>query len=632
MKIPQFLYVSAPYRTVAIMSALSAFAPGASATTFDYIGGASGSTTSPVSGNWTTAASWSGGTAPTSSLDNILTFGGSGSGTYTSTYSTAAFSLNQLTLNSSSSGVSKISSNASTGVLNFVNNTAATGPQIVQSGSGAFLIGETFSLNGITLANTLTISGTGTGSVGLTTNISGAGGIIMSGAGVLKLSGNNTYTGGVTINSGTVDAGYGNGNRLGTGALTLAGGKLSLTDDTARNWNQSSVAVTGNTTLVSNRVTAGAGVIQTINGAVSMGANTLTVQAGDLVTSGTAGVKLGSTMTLTGNATLSVGAGAILQVNEVAATAFSLTKDGEGEVSLLNTARHTGGTIINAGKLTVGNNDILGLFAPITVNGGTLDYGSFRAYAGVVTLAGGSITGTTSFLQGTSYDLRSGSISKILTGDNVVATKSTSGTVRLSGVNTYTGATNINAGTLLVNGSLHASSAVALNAAATLGGTGTVFGTVTTGGATSIISPGDSSAAAFTVGALNATAGATFNFDLGTTSDQLAITGLFTGSTGTEGLMFNFSNAGGLAANTIYTLVTFGSSSGLDVTDFTSGSIAAGFVLDGTFGTGGFAISGNSVQVRFATASIIPEPSAAALLAAVFAATTVVCGRRRRGQ
>jgi autotransporter-associated beta strand protein len=69
-------------------------------------------------------------------------------------------------------------------------------------------------------------------------------------------------------------------------------------------------------------------------------------------------------------------------------------------------------------------------------------------------------------------------------------TKSTSGTVTLSGANSYTGPTVINAGTLQVDGSLSAS-AVTVNAG-TLAGVGTITGPVTLTGGT--LAPGDSPA------------------------------------------------------------------------------------------------------------------------------------------
>src|SRR5262245_44261268 len=63
------------------------------------------------------------------------------------------------------------------------------------------------------------------------------------------------------------------------------------------------------------------------------------------------------------------------------------------------------------------------------------------------------------------------------------------GTLMLSGINTYTGATTVNAGTLIVNGSI-ANSAVTVNAGATLAGVGTVGATTINNGGT--FAPGNS--------------------------------------------------------------------------------------------------------------------------------------------
>ena len=52
------------------------------------------------------------------------------------------------------------------------------------------------------------------------------------------------------------------------------------------------------------------------------------------------------------------------------------------------------------------------------------------------------------------------------------------GTLTLSGINTYTGATTVDGGTLAVNGSILSSSGVTVNAGGTLGGTGTVGNTI----------------------------------------------------------------------------------------------------------------------------------------------------------
>jgi autotransporter-associated beta strand protein len=62
------------------------------------------------------------------------------------------------------------------------------------------------------------------------------------------------------------------------------------------------------------------------------------------------------------------------------------------------------------------------------------------------------------------------------------------GTLTLSGTNSYTGITFVNGGTLLVTGSIASSGAVLVDHGATLGGTGTVAATLLNGGAT--LAPG----------------------------------------------------------------------------------------------------------------------------------------------
>ena len=146
--------------------------------------------------------------------------------------------------------------------------------------------------------------------------------------------------------------------------------------------------------------------------------------------------------------TLSVGANnQNISYNAALSGTGGFVKVGSGTQTLGGNNSFTGGTVVNDGTLALGSNDRLANSGAVTVNAGAFNLGGFSETVGAVTLAGGTITNGT--LTGSSYDLRSGSISAALAGSAGI-TKSTEGTVILSGSNTYSGATTISAGTLQV--------------------------------------------------------------------------------------------------------------------------------------------------------------------------------------
>lgn len=197
-------------------------------------------------------------------------------------------------------------------------------------------------------------------------------------------------------------------------------------------------------------------------------------------------------------------------------------------------------------------------------------------------------------------------------------TKSGSGTLVLSGNNDYGGLTHVSGGTLLVNGSLGATMTnVALSA--TLGGTGSIGGatTIESGG---ILAPGDSVGTLTFTNGLTLNSGAVLNFDLGNTSDLIAVTGGALTGPGAGSVTVNVADSGGFGAAT-FILFSFTNTSltGFDATNFTIGTAPTGWSY-------AFGLTADSLQLTV-TASAVPEP---ATYAAIFGALTLGCVLLRR--
>jgi autotransporter-associated beta strand protein len=277
------------------------------------------------------------------------------------------------------------------------------------SGNPAALILNGGSINGGTLAAAsgnpeflIYTSGTSSISSAITSTNTG---MSVFGSGSLTLSSSNSFTGGLRVNNSTLIVT--NDNQLGgaNNALTLTGGTLQ---------------------------TSGASL------AIGVGARAITLAAGQDQTGGTFNVSSGTT-TFQNSSTSS----------RIISGSGSLTKSGNGTLVLSGntTNTYTGGTFANTGTLQLGATNMLADTGAVTVGGGTFDIQTFSDTVGAVTLTSGSITGTSGILTGSSYNVRSGNASAILGGSGAL-TKSTAGTVILTGANTYTGLTTISAGTL----------------------------------------------------------------------------------------------------------------------------------------------------------------------------------------
>lgn len=152
---------------------------------------------------------------------------------------------------------------------------------------------------------------------------------------------------------------------------------------------------------------------------------------------------------------------------------YSVTKTGPGLIEMgRNASTYTGGTFIKEGTLRLGGGgdaNRLPSTGAVEVDGGTFAIeGSIgNQTIGTLTLKSGSVVGDTFVrLDASSYQVESGTISKWIGGTGSTFTKSTSGTVVLSGQAVYTGVTTVNEGTLHVtnSGSIGDSSAITINA------------------------------------------------------------------------------------------------------------------------------------------------------------------------
>jgi fibronectin-binding autotransporter adhesin len=229
-----------------------------------------------------------------------------------------------------------------------------------------------------------------------------------------------TFTG--TGTSATSAVGIGGGNLLTINATNAngntAGNGITVQTGSGNHTISSNVALGGNQTWT---VTDAATTL-TASGAISGGSNTLTkAGAGTLLFSGsTANIYTGLTTVSAGELDLNKTAG----VNAIA-----------------------GNATVNGGTLKLlGSNQIANTSA-VTVSGGTFDIGANSDTVGAVTLTSGNINGAGGTLTGSSYGVESGNVSAKL-GGGAALTKTTIGTVVLTGANTYTGTTTINAGTL----------------------------------------------------------------------------------------------------------------------------------------------------------------------------------------
>lgn len=216
----------------------------------------------------------------------------------------------------------------------------------------------------------------------------------------------------------------------------------------------------------------------TNNGILNAGSGTLTLAKG----SSTGELAIGANNEMVLNA---ASAGITISLPIIGTGgAVTVTGSGANAVTLSGVNTYTGGTILDAGTLNLGNASALGgTSGPLTVNGGSLDLGALAPVVGAVVITGGTILDGT--LTGASFAVTNAgavTVSANLAGASAGLIKNGNGPLTLSGANSYAGNTMVYAGALAVNGNL--GTGLISVTGGTLAGAGTIAGPVTvqTGG------------------------------------------------------------------------------------------------------------------------------------------------------
>jgi autotransporter-associated beta strand protein len=271
------------------------------------------------------------------------------------------------------------------------------------------------------------------------TGLSGSGGSLALSGGTLTVnaSADSSFGGGVSGSGNLTKSGNGvltlSASNTYSGGTTLSAGTLRAGNDGALGTGALSMA--GGTVFASDGATA-----RTVTNAITLSGN---VQLGDAT--GTGALTLGSVNLGAATRTLTVGNTTTLGG---AVTNGGLVKAGAGTLNLSNTATSFGALQIDAGRVAVQTN------ATITVLSGT---------GGDLSLAGGTLTVNAT---------ADSSFGQAISGAGALA-KSGAGTLALSASNNYSGGTTLSAGVLrLGDNSALGTGTLAVTASSTLASDG----------------------------------------------------------------------------------------------------------------------------------------------------------------
>jgi autotransporter-associated beta strand protein len=473
---------------------------------------------------------------------------------------------------------------------NFTNGSTTIFQGALQVGNG----GVTGALGTGNISNSGLLVYNRSNSITEQNSISGPGSLVQTGSGTLILTGTNTYTGTTTISSGTLQVGNGGvSGTLGTGAVTNSGTLV---------FNRSNALTISNGISGTGALTKNGSDVLTLSGSNSYSGLT-TVSAGTLA----AGAS--NTFSSSSRVVLANSSGVILDLS-----------NGSNTIANLSGGGTTGGTVqLGANTLTLGGDNqsqsfsgaIIGTGSVVKVGTGTFTLGGTNnTYSGGTTVSAGTLQGSAESLQGDIINnaavvfnqTSAGTYAGVMSGSGSL-TKQNSGTLTLSGANSYSGGTTVTGGTLQgdtssVQGNITNNGSVVFDQASpgTYAGVMSGTGSLTKQNSDTLILTG-----ANTYTGTTAISSGTLQIGDGGTSGTLG-----TGAVTNDGtLSFNRSNAltisneisgtGALTKNGSDVLTLSGSNSYSGLTTVSAGTLAAGAV--DTFSPSSHVVLANSSEV-----------------------------------
>ncbi len=301
--------------------------------------------------------------------------------------------------------------------------------------------------------------------------ISGEGGLFKIGAATLTLTGTNTYSGDTTVLQGTLSVSRDENLGNASGWLNLDGGTMLRTTGafaTARriDFGAGSIAFQTDADLTASGVVSGDGSLikigpgtltlsgtNTYRGGTAIAEGTLSVAEDQNLGRASGGLALdGGTLRTTGafatarNVNLGSDGGTLqtdadLTANGTVSGVGALTKTGSGTLTLTGENSYGGGTDLKQGRIDVGSNSALGTGELAMHEGTTLGFA----------VDGLALSNPIAFTDAVDPIVDTGpftaTLSGAITGPGDLS-KIGSGTLILSGANSYTGATAVTEGTL----------------------------------------------------------------------------------------------------------------------------------------------------------------------------------------